>query len=87
MSAAKQWKMDTFAAEARTKGEPPPDLIFAYPDCTVCDGSGEMDYDDGFFCHTCGTTWPRSGERGEWDAEVLAGLEGADATTEGEPCG
>ena len=68
------WAMDAFAVEARAAGEPPPDLQFSYPDCTVCDDGGAMDYDESWCCRTCGTTWSRNGAEGEWDSDVLADL-------------
>jgi hypothetical protein len=41
------------------------DLIFSYPDCTVCDDGGDMTYDEGYQCLKCLTLWDRNGEHGE----------------------
>lgn len=69
MDETASWKMDAWAAEDRAAGRPPPDLSFSYPDCTVCDDGGDMDYDDGFLCQKCGTSWSRSGSGSEWGEE------------------
>lgn len=41
------------------------DLLFEYPDCTVCRRSGGMNTDaDSWWCEDCGTSWDRNGEGG-----------------------
>jgi tRNA(Ile2) C34 agmatinyltransferase TiaS len=45
-----------------------PDLVFEYPDCSVCDDGGSMSFDgDSFSCEDCGRSWDRDGRNGELD--------------------
>lgn len=47
----------------------PPELEFPYPPCSLCGGGTE--YDEGFFCRSCGAQWDSSGRNGGWDEPDL----------------
>ena len=66
-SVMNPWSKDNYES-----GKAPDDLDFPPPDCSVCDG--ELEYDDGWYCQKCGSSWNRDGRRGSFDFDVLADI-------------